>query len=394
MLRSKITNLRQGPTRDLIEHIENFRSKVDAYLGVNGSMDEDEQARQLVTSLNQEWSEKGCFFLDLGHVTFTRIETELKKSYQTKKTISGQNNHSSRMIDNTDANMGRRLGRWQTCNRNKCLGQDHPTKPHHHNECYHNPNNAGKMEDWKKAKQQAGEWIEYPRGSSRGRGRGQSSYSSRSSHHHGSNNYPPSEEIASAFENLRLEDREMGYSAEVHGKFLCSAQPQLACRGDQCSSIGLLDTGSSHFMFHDRKMFDDGTLVLNTDPNARLNLAGGGATLDIHSIGSVTTLNSKGEPTTYDECLYVPKLSRNLIPGGRLLRSGAVTVLLDDPNFRIEKNGKELFSGRFVGEGSLMYVPIRTAVRQDNSTSSLSSDQNRNGVKLLKLHYSLGHPSE
>lgn len=98
-------------------------------------------------------------------------------------------------------------------------------------------------------------------------------------------------------------------------------------------------------MFHDKTMFDEGTLVLNMDPNARLNLAGGGATLDIHSIGTVTTLNSQGEPTTYDECLYVPKLSRNLIPGGRLLRSGAVTVLLDDPNFRIEKNGKELFTG-------------------------------------------------
>lgn len=72
-------------------------------------------------------------------------------------------------------------------------------------------------------------------------------------------------------------------------------------------------------MFHDKKMFDEGSLIVNNDPNARLNLAGGGATLDIHSIGSVTTLNSNDEPTTYDDCLYVPKLSRNLIPGGRLL---------------------------------------------------------------------------
>lgn len=345
MLRSDLTNYRQGPTKDLIEHIEAFRSKVDAYLGANGTMDESEQAQQLVMSLNHEWSEKGCFFLDMGHGTFSRIKTELKKSYQTKKMTSGQQSHSSRTVDNSDANTGRRLGRWQTCNRNKCLGQDHPTKPHHPNECYHNPNNASKMDDWKRAKQQAGEWIEYPRGSSRGRGRGQSSYSSRSSHLHHSSNYPPSEDIMSAFENLRLEDREMSYSVEVHGRYSCSAKPQIACRGDQCSSIGLLDTGSSHFMFHDKTMFDEGTLVLNMDPNARLNLAGGGATLDIHSIGTVTTLNSQGEPTTYDECLYVPKLSRNLIPGGRLLRSGAVTVLLDDPNFRIEKNGKELFTG-------------------------------------------------
>lgn len=70
MLRSEITNYRQGPSRDLIEHIEAFRTKVDAYLGANGNMDEEEQARQLVISLNQEWTKKGCFFLDIGHVTF------------------------------------------------------------------------------------------------------------------------------------------------------------------------------------------------------------------------------------------------------------------------------------------------------------------------------------
>lgn len=261
MLRSEITNLRQGHSQDLIGHIEAFRTKVDGYLGANGYMDEEEQARQLVMSLNQEWTEKGCFLLDLGYVTFGRIETELKKSYQTKKMTSSQSGHSSQTVDNSDANMGRRLGRWQTCNRSKCLGQDHPTKPHHPDDCYHNPNNVGKMDDWKRAKQQAGEWVKYPRGSSRGRGRGQSSYTSRNSYQNQSSNYPRSEDILSSFENLKLEDREMSYNVELHGKYSCSAKPQLVCRGDQCSSIGLMDTGSSHFMFHDEQMFDDGTFL-------------------------------------------------------------------------------------------------------------------------------------
>lgn len=328
MLRSDLTNYRQGPSRDLLEHIEGFRSKVDADLGANGKMDEEEQARQLVMSLNQEWSEKGCFFLDIGHVTFGRIETELKKSYQTKKMTSGQSVHSSRLTENSDASMGRRQGRWQTCNRTKCLGQDHPTKTHHPEDCYHNPNNMGKMDEWKRAKQQAGEWVEFPRGSSRGRGRGQSSYSTRYSHHESSSNYPRSEDIANAFRNMRLEDRNVSYNVEVHGKYSCTAQPQLACKGDQCASIGLLDTGASHFMFHNKNVLDQGSMVLNTDPNAKLNLAGGDATLEIHSTGKVTLLNSNGDKTTYDDCLYVPSLSRNLIPGGRLLRAGATTRLL------------------------------------------------------------------
>lgn len=315
LLRSEITNYRQGQSRDLMDHIEEFRSKVNAYLGANGMMDEEEQARQLVMSLNQEWSEKGCFFLDMGHITFSKLKTELKKSYQTKKMTSGKTAMTSRSSENTDASLGRRIGRWQTCNQNKCLGQDHPTKPHHPDNCYHNPNNTGKMDEWKRSKQQAGEWIEHPRGSSRGRGRGQSTFTSRFSYQGPSNNYPRSEDIVSLFENLRLEDREVSYNAEIHGRFSCSAQPQLAFKGDQCSSIGLMDTGASHFMFHNQKMFDRGSLVANADPNARLNLAGGGATLEIQSIGTVTTLNSKGETTTYDQCLYVPKLSRNLIPG-------------------------------------------------------------------------------
>lgn len=62
MFRADITNFKQGPSRDLIEHIKSFRGKIDAYLGANAKMDEEEQARQLFTSSNQEWCEKGCFF--------------------------------------------------------------------------------------------------------------------------------------------------------------------------------------------------------------------------------------------------------------------------------------------------------------------------------------------
>ncbi|EGG03902.1 uncharacterized protein MELLADRAFT_65188 [Melampsora larici-populina 98AG31] len=61
MLRSDITDLSQGSTKDLLDYIDTFRAKVDAYLGSNGEMSEEEQARQFVRSLNREWAEKGCF---------------------------------------------------------------------------------------------------------------------------------------------------------------------------------------------------------------------------------------------------------------------------------------------------------------------------------------------
>lgn len=153
MLRSEIAGFKQGPTKDLLEHIEAFRAKIDSFLGANGKMEEDEQARQLITSLNQEWCDKGCFCLDSGYVSFTKLETELKKYYQTKKMILVNKTPSGRTIDYSQGMMGRRHGRWQTCNRNKCIGQDHPTKPHNPVDCYHNPNNQSKMNEWKRQKQ-------------------------------------------------------------------------------------------------------------------------------------------------------------------------------------------------------------------------------------------------
>ncbi|EGG00366.1 uncharacterized protein MELLADRAFT_111935 [Melampsora larici-populina 98AG31] len=149
MLRSEITDLSQGSTKDLLDYIDVFRAKVDAYLGSNGEMSEEEQARQFVRSLNREWAEKGCDLLDAGHVKFQNLETELKKTYQTRKMFSSSRQHSSRVAETSEPSQGNRTGRWQTCSRNKCIGRDHPTKPHDQADCFHHPNNANKMESWK-----------------------------------------------------------------------------------------------------------------------------------------------------------------------------------------------------------------------------------------------------
>lgn len=373
MLRSEITDLSQGSTKDLLEYIDIFRSKVDAYLGSNGEMSEEEQARQFVRSLNREWAEKGCDLLDAGHVKFRALETELKKTYQTRKMFTSNRQQSSRAAESTEASHSRRNGRWQTCNKNKCLGRDHPTKPHDQSECFHHPRNATKMEDWKRSKREAGEWVEYPRGNrgggSRGRGRGGSNMAiGFMSHQYFNNqNFPNSNDISSALENMRLEDRDISYHVEIDGKFSCSAEPQISFHGDQCNTIALIDTGASHHMFHDLSLFDPDSIYKNDDPSAKLSLAGGGATLEIHSMGRVNLLNSKGELVKLADCLYVPQLSRNLIAGGRILRAGAVTTVLKDPNFRIDHRKKELFVGQFVGEGCMMYVRLQpSAIRAGN----------------------------
>ncbi|EGF99495.1 uncharacterized protein MELLADRAFT_112708 [Melampsora larici-populina 98AG31] len=111
MLRSEITDLSQGTTKDLLDYIDIFRAKVDAYLGSNGEMSEEEQARQFVRSLNRDWAEKGCDLLDAGHVKFKNLETELKKTYQTRKMFSSSRQQSSRIAETSDSSQGNRIVR-------------------------------------------------------------------------------------------------------------------------------------------------------------------------------------------------------------------------------------------------------------------------------------------
>ncbi|EGG10238.1 uncharacterized protein MELLADRAFT_103661 [Melampsora larici-populina 98AG31] len=106
MLCSEITDLSQGSTKDLIDYIDIFRSKVDAYLGSNGEMSEEEQARQFVRSLNREWAEKGCDLLDAGHVKFRNLKTELKKTHQTRKMFSSNRQQSSRIAETSESSQG------------------------------------------------------------------------------------------------------------------------------------------------------------------------------------------------------------------------------------------------------------------------------------------------
>lgn len=52
MLRSESTSFKKSSGTAFLENMEEFHTKVDAYLGANGKMDKEGQAHQLVTSLN------------------------------------------------------------------------------------------------------------------------------------------------------------------------------------------------------------------------------------------------------------------------------------------------------------------------------------------------------
>lgn len=148
--------------------------------------------------------------------------------------------------------------------------------------------------------------------------------------------------------NLRLEDREVTYHTEVHGKYSCSKSLQLTARNlGKCSHLGILDTGASHYMLNDKKLFVEGYLVDNNDKSAFLRLAGGNATLDIKAFGQYVQLKDHGDRMIFNDVLYVPDLTHNVFAGGRLARAGVTTEILKDPHFRLMDRKKEMFVGTF-----------------------------------------------
>lgn len=84
----------------------------------------------------------------------------------------------------------------------------------------------------------------------------------------------------------------------------------------------LHDTGATHSMFNDIRLFDKSTLKPVTDSNRRLKLDGGGVTLSVHSEGVVKLKPGDGSVFELKECLFIPDLSKNLVAGGRLRLKG------------------------------------------------------------------------
>lgn len=151
---------------------------------------------------------------------------------------------------------------------------------------------------------------------------------------------------------------------------------------------GLKDTGASHHMFNTVSFFVPSTLRRIEDPNKRLRLAGGNATLAVHSVGTVKLKAGDGSVFQLRECLYVPELSKNLIAAGALIKQGVVTILNEDDKecFAMIKGDLVLFNGVFCG--NLMLLGLEPVSLSDISEEK-SNFECANGCDLQ--HRRLGH---
>lgn len=403
ILRDSLDDTRQGPSKDLLKHVDEWTSKLKNLLDAQEPMTVEEQASRLARSLNPRWREKATDYIGNGANSLDSLITKLKTSYKLRDSINNQtssNAQSDRMGEcdhHHHHDCSKSSYRRMRCTPKRCDGGDH----HQPKDCFKLPENAHKLKEWEDEKKSSGQWRNTaPGGRGRGSGRsGTSSNHSRTARTYGnfSNAAHDPDAFLESLEHLRLEDREVTYNVEMDGKYSCSLSAQNAAKPmGKRLNIGMLDTGASHYMLKDESLFVEGSLVENKDPTAILRLAGGDATLPIKAFGQFIHRNLKGERITFNDVLYVPQLAHNLLVAGRLTRAGALTELLKDPHFRLVDRKKELFLGSFVGEGSLMFVGLNPVSHSSHFTQqAYQIDKTKiNKLAILKLHYSLGHPSK
>lgn len=156
---------------------------------------------------------------------------------------------------------------------------------------------------------------------------------------------------------------------------------------------GLFDTGATHYMFKDIKLFESSSMTKIPSDNNKLKLAGGDAKLNVLSKGTVKLKAGDGTHFEFKNCLYIPDLSRHLIAGGLLLRKG-IQVIVNPSNpkcFSLVFQDKALFNGIFL-DNNLMLVKI-IHVSDLTSIHGHLPEAQSSEIDSKLLHLRMGHIS-
>lgn len=148
----------------------------------------------------------------------------------------------------------------------------------------------------------------------------------------------------------------------------------------------LHDTGATHQLFKDIRIFDKSTLKPVSDSNKQLKLAGGGVSLAVHSKGTVRFQAGEGTIFELKECLYVPDLSKNLISGGRLRLRGVREFYNggDTQSISLVLKALALFNG-YIGPNGLMNLAIEPMSLLHSSANTVSSTDNASELQHQQL---------
>lgn len=161
MLCDVLDDTKQGHSRDLLKHIDEWSLCLKNLLEAQETMSDEEQCSRLARSLNPKWREKATDFLDQGHNKLESLTTKLKRAYKIQSSInstqSSGHSHSHQVEEDNYAECDRSDYRKMRCTPRRCDGGDH----HLPEDCFKLPENAHKLKAWEDEKKSAGQWRSY-----------------------------------------------------------------------------------------------------------------------------------------------------------------------------------------------------------------------------------------
>lgn len=231
MLRDILDDAKQGPSKDLLKHIDEWNLKLKNLLDAQEPMTAEEQAGRLARSLNTRWREKATDYIGNGFNSLDTLITKLKTCYEIRDSINNlsSSNTQSNRVDECDHHhhhdCSKSSYQRMRCTPRRCDGGDH----HQPEDCFKLPENVHKLKEWEDEKKSSGKWRN-SMNSGRGRGTGRSGSSNHSRAIRTYGNYTSQSHDPDVFlkslEHLKLEEREVTYNTEMDGRYSCSLSSQ------------------------------------------------------------------------------------------------------------------------------------------------------------------------
>lgn len=353
----------------LSAYLDRFENLIQEFFLYKGLMSDQQSAHMLIDSI-PTLSETTTELIHAQVVPLTRQGVaDYLREYET---LQGWTSPAMREANSAEASTSERVKKGTSrsrCTEDTCYG------PHLARECWSKPEKSHNRDDY--LARRNGDRKQTTSASSATVVKGRKKLS------------PPSANAASLSENMNILSLHASYED-------ISPSASVATKPTSNDIWALHDTGATHNMFNDLRLFDKSDLKKVDDSNKRLKLAGGGVSLAVHSEGSVKLKAGDGSVFELKECLYIPHLSKNLIAGGRLCLKG-VREHFDDGNnssFSLVLNGLALLN-RYIGKNGLMNILInpvstfKSNLRSPDTTDSDSQLHHRRlghvGNKYLKI---------
>lgn len=296
-------------------------------------------------------------------VPFTRQGVaDYLREYETRQGWTSPAMREANAVDLSQNSKGRKSSSQIRCTKEVCQG------PHPEEDCWSRPENAKKKEEFL----------------SRKHGDRKTSQASHVSSVRGRKKIsPPSANAVS-----RADDHAPLSLCAVFEEVESTSAASVSTSSTSGQIWALHDTGATHHLFNDIRLFDKKKLKPVSNSNMRLKLAGGGVSLAVHSEGTVKLKAGDGSVFELNGCLYVPDLSKNLISGGRLRLKGVREFFEEGDNqlFSLVLNGLAIFNG-YIGSNGLMNVAI-DPVSQSYPSQCFNTSADE---ETALMHRRLGH---